>query len=89
MSFQTVNEESLINGVLVLKWFYTKCLFTADGSIRVWDSSQHGGANAVCVFGGGGGGGEGGRGEVLACDWSKYDHHTIVTAGVDTVLRYT
>ena len=63
----------------------TMYLYTADGTIRVWDSSQQSGASAVCVCGGGGG--SGGRGEVLACDWSKYDHHTIVTAGVDTVLR--
>ena len=54
---------------------------TADGSLRVWDSAQPSHNSAVCV-------GVGGAGEVLACDWNKYDHHSIVTAGVDATVRY-
>ena len=47
----------------------------------MWDSTQPGHSSGECVLMGGGG-------EILACDWSKYDHHTIVTAGVDTTVRY-
>ena len=50
----------------------------ADGSVRVWDSTQPGRPTAVCA---------GGGGEILACDWSKYDHHMLVTAGVDTTVK--
>ena len=65
---------------------YILYVCTADGSVLVWDSAQPGSASAVYV--GGGGGGEGGGGsEVLACDWSKYDHHTLVTAGTDMAVK--
>ena len=50
----------------------------ADGRVLVWDSSQRGSSCVVC----GGGGGE-----VLACDWSKYDHHSLVTAGTDACIK--
>lgn len=55
-------------------------VYTADGSVRVWDSTQPAHTSAVCINSSGGG-------EVLACDWSKYDHHNIVSTGVDAVIR--
>ena len=47
--------------------------------MRVWDSTQPGSTRAMCISG---------TGEILACDWSKYDHHTLVTAGVDMTIKY-
>ena len=55
-------------------------MYTADGSLRIWDSTQPAHTSAVCINSSGGG-------EVLACDWSKYDHHNIVSTGVDAVIR--
>ena len=50
----------------------------------MWDSTQAGSTSGVCVSDGRG---PVGGGEVLACDWSKYDHHTLVTAGTDSTIK--
>ena len=49
-----------------------------DGTLRLWDSTTppHSTAFTHCQ-----------AGELLTCDWSKYDQNHLFTAGVDTNVR--
>ena len=51
---------------------------TADGMLRVWDSTQPAQSSAHIPAH---------SGEALSCAWSKYDQHTLFTGGVDRTIR--
>ena len=52
-------------------------LLLGDRMLRLWDSAQP--RSTACVGAH--------SGEILACDWSKYDQNVIFTAGVDTTIK--
>ena len=52
--------------------------FAADETLRLWDSAHP--PNSVTQV-------HAHTGEVLACDWSKYDPNAIFTGGVDRTIR--
>ena len=53
-------------------------LFIADEALRVWDSTHPPGSTVQI---------HAHSGEVLTCDWSKYDQNLIFTGGVDRTIR--
>ena len=72
-------------GSMILRGFFFKKMnvghhfhFTADETLRIWDSS--GPPNSTAQI-------HAHNGEVLTCDWSKYDPNLICTGGVDRTVR--
>lgn len=53
-------------------------IILADETLRLWDSTQP--LSSVTQV-------HAHSGEVLACDWSKYDQNLIFTGGVDRTIR--
>lgn len=49
-----------------------------DETLRLWDTTHP--PHSVSFV-------HAHKGEILSCDWSKYDQHTIFTAGVDATIR--
>lgn len=49
-----------------------------DGTLRLWDSTTPPHSTAVVPNH---------AGELLTCDWSKYDQNVLFTAGVDSTIR--
>ena len=78
LNFAAVFDNSVCVCVCVV------CVETGDGRVCVWDAALPGRFSLLC---GDQGGRDQGGGEVLACEWSKYDKHTLITAGTDATVK--
>lgn len=72
---------TLVNEVLNLcssVRYHTYMYLPADETLRIWDSTQPPNSTAQI---------HAHSGEILTCDWSKYDQNLIFTGGVDRTIR--